>query len=168
MWLKDILTSVRRFAAQMFEVVSLPADQSPPKEAATETTLYNFDSCYQWGCLDGVYPESGLTYHDRTFYGTTTKGGAFGHGTVFELSPNGSGGWNETVLYSFSCDDRLQPFPSPTFDSVGNLYSNFWRPDWVRRGVRTEPGRLRLGGNCPYTTFARRSAALMARDRSAD
>ncbi len=28
--------------------------------------------------------------------------GGLGFGTVFELSPNGSGGWNETVLYSFT------------------------------------------------------------------
>ena len=38
-------------------------------------------------------------------YGTSEQGGfgceQWGCGTVFELSPNGSGGWTETVLYTF-------------------------------------------------------------------
>src|ERR1035438_1162535 len=61
------------------------------------------------------------------FYGTTEFGGTFGDGTVFELSPNGNGGWNETVLYSFcsvgaNCTDGSLPFFNVIFDSVGNLY----------------------------------------------
>ncbi len=36
-------------------------------------------------------------------YGTTYTGGVYyAGGTVFELSPNGSGGWTEQVLYSFN------------------------------------------------------------------
>ena len=50
-------------------------------------------------------------------------GGAFGAGTVFELSPNGSGGWNETVLYSFTGgSDGSNPMGPVIFDKVGNLY----------------------------------------------
>ena len=30
-------------------------------------------------------------------YGTTIYGGTYNWGTVFELTPNGSGGWTETV-----------------------------------------------------------------------
>jgi uncharacterized repeat protein (TIGR03803 family) len=57
-------------------------------------------------------------------YGTTAAGGTFGEGTVFELSPNGGGGWTETVLYSFQNDasDGTSPSVSLVFDTAGNLY----------------------------------------------
>ena len=59
-------------------------------------------------------------------YGATTGGGAYGKGTVFELSPQGAGQWTETVLYSFcpnpNCPDGNGPFGGPTFDGEGNLY----------------------------------------------
>jgi uncharacterized repeat protein (TIGR03803 family) len=89
-----------------------------PARAQTENVLYNFT-----GGSDGAYPEWSLT-SDRAgnFYGTT-YGGGFGYGIVFELSPNGIGGWNETVLYSFTGgDDGANPSGPLTFDSAGNLY----------------------------------------------
>ena len=65
-----------------------------PAQAQTETVLYNFDyNTY------GGYPESRLTLDGAgNFYGTTGGGGQWGWGTVFELSPNGSGGWNPTCF----------------------------------------------------------------------
>jgi len=60
------------------------------------------------------------------FYGTTIQGGekyGSGYGTLFELSPNGSGGWNETVLHSFKGgEDGANPSSPVIFDSAGNLY----------------------------------------------
>jgi uncharacterized repeat protein (TIGR03803 family) len=94
-----------------------------PAQAQTETVLYNF--CSQPSCTDGATPQSSLTFDaGGNLYGTTNGGGTFGYGTVFELSPNGSGGWNETVLYSFTGGaDGANPDYSPViFDSVGNLY----------------------------------------------
>ena len=92
-----------------------------PAKAQTEKVLYNFANS-----PDGANPQSSLTYRNGNFYGTTENGG-LGDGTVFELSPNGSGGWNETVLYSFcsaaGCTDGSNPFVYPlVFDSAGNLY----------------------------------------------
>lgn len=89
----------------------------PAQAAATETVLYNFA-----GTPDGALPESGLASRNGNFYGTTKSGGAFGYGTVFELSPNG-GGWNESVLYSFTGGtDGSGPAYGLIFDSAGNLY----------------------------------------------
>jgi uncharacterized repeat protein (TIGR03803 family) len=52
------------------------------------------------------------------FYGTTIS---FGDGEVFELSPDGSGGMTETVLYTLGSSDG--PGPSPlVLDAAGNLY----------------------------------------------
>jgi|HubBroStandDraft_1064217.scaffolds.fasta_scaffold00803_7 uncharacterized repeat protein (TIGR03803 family) len=104
-----------------------------PAQAQTETVLYDF--CSQANCTDGNVSASGLTPDAAgNLYGTTNAGGAsteagFGNGggAVYELSPNGSGGWNETVLYSFcsapNCTDGFFPTRSPViFDSAGNLY----------------------------------------------
>jgi hypothetical protein len=92
-----------------------------PAQAQTETVLYNFVS----GNAGGT-PDSSLTYHNGSFYGTAYRGGN-GNGVVFELSPNGSGGWNEKVIYNFcsapNCADGSAPFyNSVIFDKAGNLY----------------------------------------------
>jgi len=94
-----------------------------PAQAQTETALYNF--CSQPNCSDGAGPQSSLTFDSAgNLYGTTSGGGAFGAGTVFELSPNGSGGWNEAVLYSFTggTDGGWPYYSGVIFDSAGNLY----------------------------------------------
>ncbi len=91
-----------------------------PMLAQTETVLYNFK-----GGSDGQNPYSRLTPDgEGNFYGTTVNGGDFGSGTVFELSPNGAGGWNETVLYSFTggADGGNPWFSGVIFDGKGNLY----------------------------------------------
>ncbi len=94
-----------------------------PAQAQTETVLYDFT-----GGPDGGGPTGNLTSDGKgNFYGTTTGGGATGYGSVFELSPNGSGGWNGNVVYSFcsapSCADGDDPYLTYVlFDSLGNLY----------------------------------------------
>src|ERR1700730_2746201 len=65
------------------------------------TTLYTF-----LGGTDGYYPVASLIFDTHgNLFGTTAFGGNAGClegcGTVFELSPNGSGGWNKTEVYLF-------------------------------------------------------------------
>lgn len=59
-------------------------------------------------------------------FGTTTKGGAYGQGTVFQLTPpqNEQGQWSETVLYSFGdvSGDGAEPMATVTLDAFGALY----------------------------------------------
>lgn len=52
----------------------------------TETALYTF--CSQPGCADGSEPMAALI-SDKSghLYGTTAKGGAYGQGVVFEITP---------------------------------------------------------------------------------
>lgn len=65
-------------------------------------------------------------------YGTTADGGSNGTGAVFELTPNGGGGYTESILYSFpatgvppNADTTLiYPSGSLLMDSAGNLYGN--------------------------------------------
>jgi uncharacterized repeat protein (TIGR03803 family) len=89
-----------------------------PAQAQTEVVLYSFASN-----PDGANPPSMVTLNGGNLYGTTHSGG-LGYGTVFELSPNGSGGWEESVLYSFTggTDGANPEYAYVIFDSQGNLY----------------------------------------------
>jgi len=74
---------------------------------------------------DGGLPLGGLLLDERgNLYGTTLRGGLYGGGTVFELSPSAEKSrWKETVLSSFPADfGVLSPSGNLTFDAVGNLY----------------------------------------------
>ena len=91
----------------------------------TLTTLHSF--CAQGVCGDGSQPEAGLVQGtDGDFYGTTSGGGAFGHGggggTVFKITPNGT----LTTLYSFcaqsGCPDGEYPIAGLVQGASGNFY----------------------------------------------
>lgn len=86
----------------------------------TETVLHNFSL----DGLDGITPLAGMVFDAAgNLYGTTNEGGKFEYGTVFKLSPNGSGGWTETILHSFgSGTDGQGPLAGLVFDAAGNLF----------------------------------------------
>lgn len=97
----------------------------PPMQAQSEVVLYNF--CSQLNCVDGDAPASNLLSDGAgNFYGSTHWGGTNDSGTVFELTPDSLGGYNETVLYSFcslpGCTDGNDPSSNLIFDGAGNLY----------------------------------------------
>src|SRR5882724_207009 len=72
---------------------------------------------------DGEYTDTDLVVDGAgKLYGTSVQGGDFGGGTVFQLSPSGTG-WTHTVLYSFTGGaDGGEPYKGVTLDSEGNLY----------------------------------------------
>ena len=95
----------------------------------TEAVIYSFQG---WSQGDGAFPAYGLIFDEAgNLYGVTPQGGSIqgnctfgdGCGTVFELSPNGSGGWTETLIYVFQNDYPAEPGGPLTFDRTGNLYS---------------------------------------------
>jgi uncharacterized repeat protein (TIGR03803 family) len=94
-----------------------------------QTVLYSF--CSQSECTDGGGSTAGLIFDAvGNLYGTTMSGGAHAYGTVFELTPE-SGGWAETVLYSFPRPPTRHgccPYAGLAIDSVGNLYGTAGYP----------------------------------------
>lgn len=84
-----------------------------------ESTLHSFGNGN-----DGSILSCGLIFDaSGNLYGTTQRGGAYGNGIVFELTPNGDGTWTENILYAFTGgDEGSQPFSALVFDSDGNLY----------------------------------------------
>jgi len=84
----------------------------------TERVLHQFT-----GGKDGSVPFAGLTFDAQgNLYGTTTEGGAFGYGVVFEMKPTGNGGWTYSVLYSFNDTVGARPDAGLILDAAGNLY----------------------------------------------
>jgi uncharacterized repeat protein (TIGR03803 family) len=83
----------------------------------TLTTLYSF--CSQASCADGSGPGAGLTQAaNGNFYGTTLIGGAYGFGTVFKITPNGT----LSTLHSFGGSDGSDPSPVLVEASDGKFY----------------------------------------------
>ncbi|MGA2694427.1 MAG: choice-of-anchor tandem repeat GloVer-containing protein [Terriglobales bacterium] len=108
-------------------VFKLARPQSPAT-TWTETVLYAFCVSYDF-CTDGLTPTSQVVFDAAgNLYGTTLWGGGsvqggnlgIAAGDVFELTP-GSGGWTETVLYSFNQYEG-DPQGGVIFDAFGNLY----------------------------------------------
>jgi uncharacterized repeat protein (TIGR03803 family) len=82
----------------------------------TETVLYSF--CQKTNCSDGTLPAASLLDVNGTLYGTTTGGGAYGHGTVFSITLRGT----ERVLHSFKGgSDGANP-QGGLIDVNGKLY----------------------------------------------
>ena len=91
-----------------------------PKAGAkwTETVLYSFGTG-----TDGATPVASVAF-DKTgnLYGTTSAGGAYGYGTIFELMPSGSA-WTETILHDFQDgDDGAVPFAGLIANKAGTFY----------------------------------------------
>ncbi len=91
----------------------------------TESTIHTFA-----GGADGAEPMAGLILDGSgNLYGTTEFGGgaggctAGGCGTVFQLTPSGSG-WSANLIYSFLSSYNL-PLGGLIFDPQGNLYGTF-------------------------------------------
>ena len=94
-------------------------------EATRSGGTWNFSVIYDFGAsaADGGTPGAGPVLDSAgNLYGTTLLGGAYGYGTVFELSPS-KGGWIETILHSFTGSDGDYPGPlGLVFDRAGTLY----------------------------------------------
>ena len=73
---------------------------TPSNGTWTETVLHAFPASGNAG-TDGQNPDANLIFDSAgNLYGSTEAGGSFSEGTVFQLSPSGSG-WTENLLHNF-------------------------------------------------------------------
>lgn len=86
----------------------------------TEKVLYSFDQ--QIG--DPLGPQGPLVFDaNGNLYGTSSGGGSYFDGTVFELTPGADGSWTNKVIYSFtSGTGAYYPQGGVAIDNAGNLY----------------------------------------------
>jgi uncharacterized repeat protein (TIGR03803 family) len=111
----------------------------------TEKTLYNFNGTG----ADGVLPGAGLIFDGSSnLYGTTYAGGAYGGGTVFELTPNANGDWTERTLHNFGdhSKDGTGSQAALVFDAAGNLYGTTYSGGAYGYGTVFELAPIANGG----------------------
>lgn len=105
----------------------------------TENILYSFT-----GGNDGGGPATNLTfgasdklYSTGAYGGTSGTGcGGLGCGVVFELKPNGNGGWREVTLHNFGHgSDGYLPYGGVIFGVDGNLYGTTYLGGTKNLGV---------------------------------
>jgi uncharacterized repeat protein (TIGR03803 family) len=85
------------------------------------TVLYSF--CSQANCADGTEPYSGLMQASNgMLYGTTSEGGTYNHGTVYEISPAGQFRTIHSFCAEPNCADGDAPYAGLVEDANGNLY----------------------------------------------
>jgi uncharacterized repeat protein (TIGR03803 family) len=102
--------------------------------SSTFTSIYSFNPT-----VDGLSanPYSGITFDaSGNIWGTTKNGGVDGHGSIYELTTNGSGGYatQDTVFYSFTGGTDGK-----------NPYAGFLSANGVFYGM-TRQGGLQSGG----------------------
>jgi len=92
---------------------------TPGSDGWTEKVLHEFTKKH-----DGGAPYAGVILDAAgNLYGTTYGGGAYGDGTVYELTPQSGGHWKETILFRFNGKDGQWPGHGALFmDGSGALY----------------------------------------------
>jgi len=91
---------------------------SPSAGGWTQNVIYNLNAG-----TSGYFPYSGVIF-DRAgnLYGTTSMGGAYNYGAVYQLTPSPAG-WTEKTIYSFQDQgDGSVPIGGLIIDPSGNLY----------------------------------------------
>jgi hypothetical protein len=79
-----------------------------------EEVLFSFSAN-----VNGWYPQGKIAFDNSgNLYGLTVDGGEDDSGVAFELIPDSSGEWAETVLYS----SVGTPYAGVVIDSLGNVY----------------------------------------------
>jgi uncharacterized repeat protein (TIGR03803 family) len=126
----SLVQKVSRIIGTMLLLAVVTAAPTVTAQAPTYRVIHDFTN------KDGAQPEGNLVLDaSGNLYGITqfggkisstlcTNAGSLGCGTVFELSPNSSGGWTRTVLHKLQggITDGYRPEAGLVIDASGNLY----------------------------------------------
>src|SRR4051812_2645911 len=110
---------IRVFVSLLFlATATLLLDNQPAYAQSNEEILHIFDQ--------SDLPWAGVTLDkEGNVYGTSSYGGAYHHGAVYEATHNPDGSWSYALLYSFhGAGDPNTPYSGVVFDSAGNLYGS--------------------------------------------
>jgi hypothetical protein len=130
--LRPGMLSVLIFISFLPLVADAQAARSHALKGQSEMQTFSANVLYTFGEPPNPINPVGLVADGAgNFYGATYEGGSghctFGCGSVFELSPNGSGGWTYNTIYNLQ-DGIDGGLPSSlSIDGQGNLYgSTVW------------------------------------------
>jgi len=105
-------------------------------ELSPKSGSWDYSVLHRFTGRDGAFANSGVIQDKQgNVYGATTADGAFGCGTVFELSPQADGGWRYDVLYNLRNGLSAGAL---AIDAAGNLFG-------ANSGVMT--------GTCPGAAY---------------
>lgn len=89
-------------------------------ELSPKSGSWDYSVLYRFNGREGAFTNEGVIQDKQgNIYGATTGDGAFGCGTVFQLSPKADGGWSYNVLYNMRGGQSAGLL---AIDSAGNLY----------------------------------------------
>jgi uncharacterized repeat protein (TIGR03803 family) len=114
--LRRIIPSVLLISTLFLTVYAAAGDKDTP--------VHNFDQNTGGTNTSGYFPHGQLLMDaSGNLYGANLSGGVGNAGTIFELTPNGSGGWNYNVLVDCNivC---FNPLGSLVMDGAGNIYGS--------------------------------------------
>lgn len=111
-------------------VVSTPGYGTVFELTPTSSGPWNLSTLYTFqDGADGASPGGGVVLDSAgNIYGVAGQAGNLadcrkqGCGTVFELSPNGSGGWTENTILTFTGTNGSNPVASLVWGAAGTLY----------------------------------------------
>lgn len=113
---KRLLAFLVNFSALGALLTSTPSAWAAPKYKILHAFGNGQDGAGAYGSL--------LLDKKGNLYGTTSGGGLYSYGTVFELTPGSGGQWDESILYNFENNgsDGCTSVSGLAFDTNGDLY----------------------------------------------
>jgi len=123
---KSALFGTTQYGGKTFNQGGVVFELTPGARSSwTYQVLYAF--CQRDHCGDGSSPEDTvLVAPSGDLFGVTLFGGKDDFGTVFQLSPQGDGSWQEQVLHKFCrmkrCGNGDAPVAGLTMNAAGELF----------------------------------------------